>query len=112
MPMNDILIGALSIYFGKDYDLADITPALKLKPEDLDQFLGVYSSPTFPVKLTITKNGNVLIGQGSGQPEFRLEAVTPTTFRFDPAQLEIEFFPNEARLILQQGGGTFELNKE
>ncbi|MBN2522845.1 MAG: beta-lactamase family protein, partial [Bacteroidales bacterium] len=46
MSMNDILIGALSIYFGKEYSLPEFKPALILKSEELDIYPGVYSSPT------------------------------------------------------------------
>ena len=112
MPMNDILIGVLSIYFGKDYTLPEFKPALTLEPEDLDEFLGVYSSPDFPIKLTITKKGSTLIGQGTGQPEFRLDAIGPTEFKFDQAGLKIEFFPAEDKLVLNQAGRSFELTKE
>ena len=112
MPMNDILIGALSIYYGKDYSLPDFKPGLAVKSEDLDQYLGVYSSPQFPLKVTITKKGNVLIGQATGQPSFPFEAYELHKFKFDQASLKVEFLPKESKMILRQGGGEFELTKE
>jgi hypothetical protein len=112
MPMNDILIGALSIYFGKDYTLPDFQPAMELTSEELDKYLGVYSSPTFPLKVTITKNGNTLIGQATGQPSFPLEAFEKDKFKFDQAMLKLEFQPDENIMMLKQRGGEFELKKE
>ncbi|MFO7827755.1 MAG: serine hydrolase domain-containing protein [Bacteroidales bacterium] len=112
MPMNDILIGVLSIYFGRDYDLPEFKEPLELSSEELDKYLGVYSSLDFPLKLTISIEDNILIGQGSGQPSFALEAYDKHKFKFDQASLKIEFIPNEDKLILQQGGGVFELTKE
>ena len=112
MPMNDILIGALSIYFGKDYALPDFKPALELKSEELDPYLGVYSSPTFPLKVTITKNGNKLVGQATGQPSFTLDAYEINKFKFDQASLQLEFKPGESKMILRQGGGEYVLTKE
>ncbi len=112
MPMNDIMIGALSIYFGKEYVLPDFKPALELKAEDLDQYLGVYASPTFPLKVTITKNGNKLIGQATGQPTFPLDAYDIHKFKFDQASLKLEFKPEESKMILRQGGGEFVLMRE
>ncbi len=112
MPMNDILIGTLSIYFGKEYELPEFKEALKLTSDELNKYLGVYSSPTFPLKLTFTKKENILIAQGTGQPSFPLEAYDENKFKFDQASLKIEFFPNEDKLILKQGGGEFELTKE
>lgn len=63
MPINDILIGVLSIYFNKPYTLPEFTPALAINSKELDQYLGIYSSPTFPLKLNITKVGDQLLGQ-------------------------------------------------
>lgn len=112
MAVNDIMIGALSIYFGKVYDFPQFTPAVELTSEDLDQYLGTYSSPTFPLKITITKEGNTLIGQASGQPSFTLEAYEPDMFRFEAAGLKLEFKPTDNKMIIRQGGGEFELDKE
>ena len=112
MAVNDIMIGALSIYFGKAYDFPEFTPAVGLNSEDLDQYLGTYSSPTFPLKITITKQGNTLIGQATGQPTFPLEAYEPDKFRFEAAGLKLEFKPDTNKMILRQGGGEFELDKE
>ncbi len=112
MATNDIMIGALSIYFGKEYSLPEFTPSLELASADLDQYLGVYSSPTFPLKITITKNGNALIGQATGQPSFTLEAYELDKFRFEAAGLKLEFKPVDNKMILLQGGGKFELEME
>ncbi len=114
MPINDIMIGALSIYFGKDYALPEFkeTAALILKSEDLDKYLGIYSSPNFPLKVTITKKENVLIGQATGQPSFPLEAYETDKFQFSQAGLKLEFIPGDNKMILRQGGGEFELTKE
>ncbi len=112
MGVNDILIGALSIYFGKDYKFPEFTPALELTSEALDQYLGVYSSASFPLKVTITKDGNKLIGQATGQPTFPLEAYESHKFRFEAAGLTLEFQPAESKMILRQGGGEHILTKE
>jgi hypothetical protein len=112
MSMNDILIGALSIYFGYEYSFPEFNPGLKLKSEDLDIYLGVYSSPTFPLKITITKEDDVLTGQATGQPSFPLEAYEPHKFRFEQAGLTLEFIPDKNKMILRQAGGEYELSKE
>jgi CubicO group peptidase (beta-lactamase class C family) len=45
-PMNNILIGVLSIYFNKPYPIPTFnTTPVSLKTEDLDKYLGVYSRP-------------------------------------------------------------------
>ncbi len=114
MPINDIMIGVLSIYFGKEYSLPEFkeTKALDLKSEDLDKYLGVYSSPGFPLKITITKKDNILIGQATNQPSFPLEAYETDKFKFEQAGLVLEFSPLDHKMILKQGGGKYELSKE
>ena len=114
MPINDIMIGALSIYFGKEYTLPEFkeTAALILQSGDLDKYLGVYSSPDFPLKVTITKKENVLVGQATGQPSFPLEAYETDKFKFDQAGLKLEFIPADNKMMLRQGGGEFELKRE
>jgi CubicO group peptidase (beta-lactamase class C family) len=112
MAMNDIMIGTLSIFFGKEYSLPEFKAPLKFTSEALDIYLGVYSSPSFPLKITISKNGNILTGQATGQPSFPLEAYEANKFKFDPAKLKLEFLPVENKMILRQGGSEFELKKE
>ena len=112
MPINDILIGVLSIYFGRDYELPNFEPAAEVSAEQLDAYLGVYSSAGFPLKITIRRKGESLFGQATGQPEFPLEATSARTFRFLQAGLTIEFVPEEDQLILKQMGQTFTLEKE
>jgi D-alanyl-D-alanine carboxypeptidase len=112
MPSNDILIGALSIYFGRDYKLPEFTPAIQVTAEELSAFTGTYSSEGFPLKISITQQGAALFGQATGQPMFPLEAFEKNKFRFDQAKLVIEFYPEENKLLLQQGGRRFELTRE
>jgi D-alanyl-D-alanine carboxypeptidase len=112
MPVNDIMIAALSIYFGEKYELPVFEPAFEVKAEDLDQYLGVYSTPAFPLKLTITKKEGILMAQGTGQPSFPLEASGEHKFKFDAAQLKLTFLPKENKMVLEQGGAKFEMTKE
>lgn len=46
------------------------------------------------------------------QPSFVLEAFAEHGFKFDAANLKIQFIPVENKLILKQGGGEYELKKE
>jgi len=111
MPMNDILIGVLSIYFDKPYQIPEFK-ILELKTEDLDCYLGVYKSKAIPIKITISKNGAKLIGQGEGQPSFPLEAFEKNKFKFDQGGILLEFAPDENKMLLKQGGGNYEFTKE
>jgi D-alanyl-D-alanine carboxypeptidase len=110
-PMNDILIGVLSIYFNYDYKIPEFK-ILTLKTEDLDKYLGVYSSAQLPLKITITKEKSTLIAQATGQSSFPLEATDKDKFKFDPAGVVMEFDPVKKELTLKQGGGVFVFTRD
>nr|WP_299073184.1 serine hydrolase domain-containing protein [uncultured Allomuricauda sp.] len=112
MSMNDILIGALSIYFNKEYKFPEFKEVLVLEADELNTYLGTYGSESFPLKIKIFKKENILYGQATGQPEFPMDALGEHQFRFEPAGLKITFAPNENTLVLYQGGGEFKLQRE
>jgi D-alanyl-D-alanine carboxypeptidase len=109
--MNDILIGALSIYFNRPYAISTFKTYL-VKSEELDKYLGVYSSQQIPLKITVTKNEATLIAQATGQPSFPLEPTEQDKFKFDPAGIVLEFNPDKSEMVLRQGGGVFQFTKD
>lgn len=112
LSMNDILIGVLSIYFNKEYKFPEFKEVVVLEAENLNPYLGTYGSPSFPLKIIISKKENILYGQATGQSEFPMEALGEHQFRFEPAGLKITFILKEEALILYQGGGEFKLKRE
>ena len=109
--INNISVAVLSAVYDKPYEIPTFT-AFNLTSEDLDKYLGVYSSSQIPLKITITKEGSTLIAQGSGQPSFPLEATGKDKFKFDLAGAEFEFNPNEKTMVLFQGGAQIKFTKE
>ena len=91
--VNSVLLDALGIYFGKGNELPEFLPVMKLKSSDLDTYLGTYKSDKLPIDLIVTKEGDQLIGQATGQKSFPLDAIDVHKFKFDPARIKIEFFP-------------------
>lgn len=79
--------------------LKTITPS----SEELDRYLGVYSSEGFPLKLTIFKNENTLMTQATGQGAIPMTAHENHTFTFEPANIKLVFNPEEKTVHLQQG---------
>ena len=110
-PMNDILVGVLSTCFNKDYTVPTFKTIL-IKTEDLDKYMGVYSSTQIPIKITITKDNATLIAQAPGQSSFRLDAAENDKFKFDAAGIMMEFNPIKNQMTLKQGGGIFLFTKE
>lgn len=108
---NDISIAVLSAVFGEPFDLPEIN-TYEVNAEDLDQYLGEYSSSELPIKITITKDGAQLMAQATGQSSFPLEATAKDKFKFEAAGLVMEFDVSDHSFILLQGGGKFKFTRE
>lgn len=109
--LNNIMLCALSCYYNKPFEIPSFK-TITLNPEDLDKYLGEYSSKQLPLKITFTKNRNRLIAQGSGQPSFGLEAAETDVFKSADGSIVIEFKPSDGQMVLKQGGGTFTFSKD
>ncbi|MBW6492492.1 MAG: beta-lactamase family protein [Lentimicrobium sp.] len=107
---NDILIGVLSIYLDRPYELPDFSTA-SVSADMLKSYEGTYSSTGFPLKLTVKLEGNILTAQATGQSAFPLEPVSETEFRFDAAGIRI-IFPEAGKLNLKQGGLDLIMSRE
>ncbi|MDY8138216.1 serine hydrolase domain-containing protein [Aquimarina sp. 2201CG5-10] len=103
LPIETIVLGALQIYIGADYELPDFKPAMTLKKEDLEPYLGMYSSPDFPMEIEILNKDAILIAKATGKPLLPLEPVEKDKFKSDRAMLTIEFVPKEGKLIFERG---------
>ncbi|RZL54021.1 MAG: class A beta-lactamase-related serine hydrolase, partial [Pedobacter sp.] len=108
---NEVLIAGLSTYFGKEFDVPSFKE-IALKPEELDPYLGVYASPSFPMKITITKKENILVAQATGQGPLELKATGKNIFEFAQAGIVLEFNPTTKQMVLKQGGGKYLLTRE
>jgi CubicO group peptidase (beta-lactamase class C family) len=103
---KEILIAISNTFHHKTIELPTFSE-IKVTSEDLDKYLGIYSSEEIPPKITITKEGNTLIAQVTGQSAFPLESTSENVFTFNQAGVKIEFNPSEKTMILYQGGGEF-----
>jgi CubicO group peptidase (beta-lactamase class C family) len=108
---NDISVAVLSAVYGKPYEIPVFT-TYTLTSEDLDKYLGVYASNEISLKITITKDGNTLLAQATGQPAFPLEATDKDKFKYDQAGIKLTFNPSVNNMILFQGGGEITFTKE
>lgn len=110
---NDILVGVLSIYYNREYSIPKFIPqsVITLKPEDLDIYLGEYSSAQIPLKITITKDQSSLFAQATGQSAFPLEPIDKDKFQFEQAGIEINFNTDSNEFTMKQGGGNYLFTK-
>lgn len=112
-PVNDILLGVLAIYLNRPYEIPTFEAvAVTVAAEDLDKYIGVYSSADVPLKITVTRENGALSAQATGQPAFPLEATAKNKFRFEPAGVVLEFDAEKNQMILRQGGGQFLFTKD
>ena len=110
-PVNDIVIAALAAGLNQPLKIPTFE-TFAVKAEDLARFTGVYSSPTFPLKITISSENGVLVAQATGQPPLALEAVAANKFKFDAAGVVLEFDAPKNQMTLKQSGREFVLTKE
>jgi CubicO group peptidase (beta-lactamase class C family) len=111
-PINDLMIGVLSIYYGKDYKLPVFKEVKTMKTAELIKYAGVYASESFPLKITITADNDQLKAQATGQPEFVLDPLGDHKFEFERAGVIMTFDPENDSMSFEQRGMQFDLTKE
>ena len=107
---NNISIAALSFATNRPFEIPSFK-TIEIASEELDKYLGIYSSKQTPLQITISKNGKTLMAQATGQSAFALEPTEKDKFKFEAADIVLEFLPSENMLILKQGGGEFTFTK-
>lgn len=103
---NEIPVNVLSAVFNKSFDIPEFS-TYKIKGYELDKYLGIYISKEIPIKIAITRDGEKLVAQATGQSATSLESVAKDVFKFTKAGITLEFNPKEKQMILKQGGGEF-----
>jgi D-alanyl-D-alanine carboxypeptidase len=114
--MNSVLIGVLSRTFDVPHEMPSFE-TVEVDIESLNQFEGVYSTKKFPLKITIAVDNGQLTGQATGQGAFPLTATSETEFRFDAAQISMEFTKSKKDgdfdgFKFSQGGQKLKFKKE
>lgn len=84
----------------------------KVLPESLDKLLGLYASPQVPLKITFSRDGNILIGDVEGQGKQRLSQTSENTFEMAAAGAVFVFDANNKEFVLKQGGGEYTFSKK
>lgn len=110
-PINDILLGVFAIYYNKPFQIPAFE-TIAVSPEVLEKYVGVYASPGFPLKITVTRDAATLYAQATGQSAFPLEATAADKFKFDTAGIFMEFDAAKNQMTLKQGGQEIVFTKE
>ena len=101
----------------KPFEVPEIKVTKEIKTyhvtdDNLDKYLGFYSSKQIPLKFTITKSNGKLIGHIPGQPSFSLEATDKDKFELVEDELILEFNPTDKAMVLSQSGNVFYFTRE
>jgi CubicO group peptidase (beta-lactamase class C family) len=96
-----------AILFGKQYTIPKTQTAIHLPATALEKFVGTYQlSPKFSI--TITRKGDQLKAQATGQPAFLIFPETKTEFFLKAVDAQISFQTNDkgevTGLVLHQNG--------
>ena len=109
-----------SVVIDPDYVLPDVdssnnrwTPEIAAEnAEDLTGYFGDYSSPAFPMVITISEKNGELVATAEGQPALPLTNDGGGKFISDEAGLEMQFNSDKTSFELNIGGQVFEFNKK
>jgi D-alanyl-D-alanine carboxypeptidase len=110
-PLNEIVSGVLDIYWNKPFEIPTFE-TVAVSPEVLDKYVGVYSSPEVPFKLTITRDKSTLVAQPTGQPASSLEAIAENKFKLESRGVLLEFDAAKTQLTFKRGGRDVLFTKE
>lgn len=117
--MNDAIVGALSIYFGKAFELPSFDQKeITIATEEIDKYAGTYASVMMPLKITLFETDGNLMAQATGQGAFPLNPYEDGMFTFDKAGIVLQFAKaaeggiDYKKFELRQGGGSYMFNRE
>jgi D-alanyl-D-alanine carboxypeptidase len=106
-PRTDILEGMLKICFNEPFSIP-FTKDTTLKSEDLDKYLGKYSSDQIAVNCT--KDGNKLLLETKGKV-FEVEKISRNYFMNAENGFYFEFFPGKGELQIKETENIYYLKR-
>lgn len=99
-------------YIPYNYIPPPVVNIYQVTTQDLDKYLGIYSSKQLPIKIAITKNNINLVAQATGQNSLILQATEKDKFGFADEGIILEFNAVEKIMILKQSGQIYNFAKE
>lgn len=111
MPETDLLFPILKTAYGMNFSIPSFK-VIEISEDILKTYVGTYSHPTFPMKISFfVKDGN-LMAQATGQGAFPLEATSKNSFKFDEAGITFEFNAEKNEVRFLQMGQDLIFKKE
>jgi CubicO group peptidase (beta-lactamase class C family) len=109
--VRNIVSGVFDIYWNRPFQIPTFD-AVAVSPEVLDRYVGVYTIPGTPAKMTVTLNGATLYIQAGAEPSgVPLEATAEDKFKIDPGVV-FEFDAAKGRLTIKRANGERVFTKQ
>ena len=99
-------------YIPYNYIPPPVINIYQVTTQDLDKYLGVYSSKQLPIKISITKQNLNLIAQATGQNALTLQATEKDKFGYTDEGIILEFNLVDKSMVLKQSGQIYNFGKE
>lgn len=106
--VNETIIKAI---YNEPFDIPEFK-TFAVTDESLEQYLGVYASANAPYELIITKTGNTLQVQPTGQPVFDLVATEKDVFEYEKRKVILRFNPENKSLNFKMGEKVMDFTRE
>jgi CubicO group peptidase (beta-lactamase class C family) len=110
--VSNIVSGVFDIYWNRPFQIPALD-AFDVSPEVLDRYVGVYTIPGTPAKMTVTRDGATLYIQAGAEPSrgVPLEATAEDKFKIDPGVV-FEFDAAKGQLTIKRPNGERVFTKE
>jgi D-alanyl-D-alanine carboxypeptidase len=103
--------GVFDIYWNRPFQIPAFD-AFAVSAEVLDRYVGVYTIPGTPAKMTVTRDGATLYIQPGAEPSrVPLEATAEDKFKIDP-RIVFEFDAAKGQLTIKRPNGERVFTKE
>jgi CubicO group peptidase (beta-lactamase class C family) len=109
-PRTDIILGILKICFNNDYTIP-FSNSVSLQNDNLEKYIGTYSSGNLPFKVICRKKNGALIFE-VGEKSMDVEAMNKGYFMNLKTGSFFEFIPEKAELQIKETDNIYYLQKE
>ena len=111
-PVSNIVTGVFDIYWNRPFQIPALD-AVAVSPEVLDRYVGVYTIPGTPAKMTVTRDGATLYIQAGAERSrgVPLEATAEDKFKIGPGVF-FEFDAAKGQLTIKRPQGERVFTKE
>ncbi|MGN6291298.1 MAG: serine hydrolase domain-containing protein [Chitinophagaceae bacterium] len=102
-PVKDIVSGVFDIYWNRPFEIPSFD-VLKVSPEILDQYTGVYTAAGAPVKWIVTRKDSTLFIQQEGGSAIPVEPIDEHKFTITNG-VTLEFDPVKKQMTIKRPQG-------